>query len=86
MNTIANIPMTAKHVAGCNLKKSIDLDWNKLVPRTLRIAGRIDEEKAITYLCSLRFSEPTDIVVAALTPSSDTSREEVQAPRELLRP
>ncbi len=79
MNTIANIPMTAKHVAGCNLQKSINLPWNKVIPRTLRIAGRIDEEKAITYLCSLRFSDPTDIVVAALTPTSDSSREEVQA-------
>ncbi|KAH8882238.1 SPOC-domain-containing protein [Thozetella sp. PMI_491] len=79
MNTIANISMTAKHIAGCNLKKSIGLDWSELIPRSLAIAGRIDEEKAITYLCSLRFSEPTDIVVVALSPASEAARSEVQA-------
>ncbi|KAM0331250.1 hypothetical protein ACHAQA_002920 [Verticillium albo-atrum] len=76
MNTIADFPATAKFVAGANLAASIGLPWSTLIPKRMAVAGRIDEQKAIEYLCGLRYSDKTDVVVVALSPLSESSRPE----------
>ncbi|KAM9876121.1 SPOC domain-containing protein [Verticillium dahliae] len=76
MNTIADFPATAKFVAGANLAASIGLPWSTLIPKRMAVAGRIDEQKAIEYLCGLRYSDKTDVVVVSLSPSSESSRPE----------
>ncbi|KAL1837489.1 hypothetical protein VTJ49DRAFT_3733 [Mycothermus thermophilus] len=78
MNTIADVPVTAKHMGGANLSETIHLPWDKLIPRTLTVCGRIDEQQAIVYLCSLRYSLPTDIVVVSLEPTSPTAKAGMQ--------
>ncbi|KAM0279730.1 hypothetical protein ACHAQH_004421 [Verticillium albo-atrum] len=76
MNTIADFQATARFVAGANLAASIGLPWSTLIPKRMAVAGRIDEQKAIEYLCGLRYSDKTDVVVVALSPSSESSRPE----------
>ncbi|TPX13660.1 uncharacterized protein E0L32_005863 [Thyridium curvatum] len=74
MNSVANFQATAKHVGGVNLNKSIGLPWTTLIPKRLLVAGRIDEQKATEYLCSLRYSTPTDVVVVAVSPSNEAAK------------
>jgi hypothetical protein len=74
MNTIAEVQVAAKHMGGANLSETIGLPWDKLVPRTLTVCGRIDEQQAIVYLCGLRYSLPTDIVVVGLEPTTPGAR------------
>ncbi|KAB5518896.1 SPOC domain-containing protein [Coniochaeta sp. 2T2.1] len=74
MNTIAELQVVAKHVGGAKLIDTIGLPWATLFPKRLTVAGRIDQQKAIEYLCSLRYSSPTDIVVTSLEPSSPSSK------------
>ncbi|KAL0467636.1 SPOC domain-containing protein [Neurospora intermedia] len=78
MNTIADFQVTAKHIGGAKLKESIGLEWDKLMPKTLTVCGRIDEQQAIVYLCSLRYSLPTDVVVVNLQPTSAASKPQFQ--------
>ncbi|KAK3401561.1 SPOC domain-containing protein, partial [Sordaria brevicollis] len=78
MNTIADFQVTAKHIGGAKLKESIGLEWDKLIPKTLTVCGRIDEQQAIVYLCSLRYSLPTDVVVVNLQPTSAASKPQFQ--------
>lgn len=75
MNTIADLQVVAKHVGGAKLTETIGLPWSTLFPKRLTVAGRIDQQKAVEYLCSLRYSTPTDIVVTSLEPASAGSRE-----------
>jgi len=78
MNSVAEFPAVARHVAGADLSK-LDEDptpWSDLIPERLTVAGRIDPEKATTYLCSLRYSSPTDLVVVALTPSGEAATDQ----------
>ena len=67
MAGIASFLGKAKHVAGANLSSS--LPWSQLIPDTLTIEGRIDTARADEYLCGLRYSNTTDVVVVAVTPS-----------------
>ncbi|OAA57131.1 phd finger domain protein [Niveomyces insectorum RCEF 264] len=76
MNTVANFQATARHVGGVNLHTTIGLSWKVLVPKKLTVAGRIDEQIATEYLCSLRYSAPTDITVASLSPATDSAKAE----------
>ncbi|CCC12561.1 unnamed protein product [Sordaria macrospora k-hell] len=78
MNTIADFQVTAKHIGGARLKESIGLEWDKLIPKTLTVCGRIDEQQAIVYLCGLRYSLPTDVVVVSLQPTSAASKPQFQ--------
>ncbi|KAL2116111.1 hypothetical protein VTJ04DRAFT_10366 [Mycothermus thermophilus] len=78
MNTIADVPVKAKHMGGANLSETINLSWEKLIPRTLTVCGRIDEQQAIVYLCSLRYSLPTDIVVVSLEPATPSAKAGMQ--------
>ena len=78
MNTLANVSVIAKYAGGANLSETIGLPWNKLIPKTLTVCGRIDEQQAIVYLCSLRYSLPTDVVVVNLEPTTPAAREGMQ--------
>ena len=68
MPGIADFGGSAKHVAGANL--SAAYPWSQVIPSTLRIEGRIDIEKASSYLCGLRWSKSTDVSVVAITPNN----------------
>lgn len=77
MNTVASFPAVGRHVAGADLG-SIDpkVSFSELIPPKLSVAGRIEEDKANEYLCSLRYSGPSDIVIVALTPSGEAAQED----------
>ncbi|KZL63062.1 spoc domain-containing protein [Colletotrichum incanum] len=79
MSSIADFPASAKFVGGANLSNTIGLPWPSLIPKRLTVAGRIDEQKAIEYLCGLRYADQTDIVVVAVSPASEGSRREFQS-------
>ncbi|KAL9101881.1 MAG: hypothetical protein Q9163_002902 [Psora crenata] len=68
MAGIANFSGQGKHVAGANI--SYSLPWPQLIPDTLTIEGRIDTARADEYLCGLRYSNTTDVVVVAVTASA----------------
>ncbi|KAK4156550.1 transcription factor S-II, central domain-containing protein [Chaetomidium leptoderma] len=74
MNTIAEVQVAAKHMGGANLSETIGLAWDKLLPQSLTVCGRIDEQQAIVYLCGLRYSLPTDVVVVNLEPTTPAAR------------
>lgn len=74
MNTVAEVPVVAKYVGGAKLNETIGLPWTSLIPPKLSVAGRIDETKATEYLCGLRYSAPTDIVVVRLEPTSKSAK------------
>ena len=78
MNTIAEVQVVAKHMGGAKLNETIGLAWEKLIPKTLTVCGRIDEQQAIAYLCGLRYSVPTDIVVVSLEPTSERAKANMQ--------
>lgn len=69
MTGIASFNGIGKHVAGADLSST--LPWHTLVPAVLRIEGRIDIDRASEYLCGLRWSSTTDVVVVSVTPSED---------------
>lgn len=71
MDSVAKFPAVAKHIGGLDL--SGRTSWDGVLPKDLRVAGRIDQEKANEYLCSLRYNSPTDVVVVAVTASGDTA-------------
>ena len=77
MSSIADFQATGKHVGGANF--SSFGPWSKLIPKRMTVAGRITQQSAIEYLCSLRYSTLTDIVVVGLTPVSPESQPEFQA-------
>jgi hypothetical protein len=76
MNTIATVSVAAKHIGGAKLNESINLPYTTLIPKSLSVCGRIDEQQAVVYLCGLRYSPPTDVVVVNLEPSSEALRPE----------
>ncbi|KAH6685092.1 SPOC domain-containing protein [Plectosphaerella plurivora] len=78
MNSIAEFQASAKFAAGANLAQSAGLPWSTLIPRRMTVAGRIDDQKAIEYLCGLRYADNTDVVVVSLSPSSGMANPEFQ--------
>ncbi|KAL9635600.1 MAG: hypothetical protein Q9164_003356, partial [Protoblastenia rupestris] len=66
MAGIANFSGKAKHVAGAT-----SIPFSHLIPNTLTIEGRIDTARADEYLCGLRYSNTTDVIVVAVTPSEN---------------
>lgn len=76
MSSIADFQATAKHVGGANF--SAFGPWSKLIPAQMTVAGRITQQSAVEYLCSLRYSNLTDIVVVNITPVSPDSKQEFQ--------
>lgn len=77
MSSIADFQATGKHVGGANFANLGH--WSKLIPKRMTVAGRITEQSAIEYLCSLRYSNLTDIVVVSLTPTSPDAQPEFKA-------
>ena len=75
MSSIADFQAVAKHVGGANFA-SIG-PWSKLIPRRLTVAGRISQQSAIEYLCGLRYSSLTDVVVVNVEPVSADARAEL---------
>lgn len=69
MAGIASFHGTGRHVAGADLSST--LPWHTLIPSSLTIEGRISTERAEEYLCSLKWSTTTDVIVIAVTPNSD---------------
>lgn len=73
MNSIADFTAVARHIGGADLSDigADSVPWTDLIPPRLQVAGRIDRDKANQYLCSLRYSPPTDVVVVALSPAGE---------------
>lgn len=71
MDSIAKFPAVAKHIGGADLSNKIP--WEDILQKELKVAGRIDQEKANEYLCSLRYSSPTDVVIVAVTPTGEVA-------------
>lgn len=73
MDSIAKFPAVAKHVGGADVTRTAHplMTWNEILQKDLRVAGRIDQDKANEYLCSLRYSPPTDVVVVNITPTGE---------------
>ena len=69
MSGIASLTGSAKHVAGADLSSGIP--WHTLIPPALTIEGRIDIDRASEYLCGLRWSTTTDVVVVSVTPNGE---------------
>ncbi|RDW85401.1 hypothetical protein BP5796_03726 [Coleophoma crateriformis] len=70
MDTVAQFTAIAKHVGGADLSRQ-PFTWTDVLHRELRVAGRIAEDKANEYLCGLRWSQNTDLVVISLTPTGE---------------
>lgn len=66
---VAEFAGAAKHVAGANL--SAAYPWSRLIPSLLSIEGRIDVDRANSYLCGLRWSRTCDVSVVCVTPNDD---------------
>jgi hypothetical protein len=77
MSTIANFQATAKHIGGANFS-SIG-PWSKLIPQRMSVAGRIQQQNAVEYLCGLRYSSYTDVIVVNLEPATPEARPEFTA-------
>ncbi|XXG95472.1 hypothetical protein Hte_001736 [Hypoxylon texense] len=67
MTTVADIDTVAKYVGGADLSKTRGIAWKDLIPPVLTVAGRINEEKAIPYLCGFRYNNQVDLVITSLT-------------------
>ncbi|KAF4595718.1 Transcription factor S-II, central domain containing protein [Ophiocordyceps camponoti-floridani] len=76
MSSIADFQATAKYVGGANFGNMGS--WSKLMPKRMTVAGRIPQQSAIEYLCSMRYSNLTDIVVVSVAPATSSSRPEFQ--------
>ncbi|KAI0002327.1 hypothetical protein F4779DRAFT_603939 [Xylariaceae sp. FL0662B] len=70
MTNVADIPTIAKYVGGADLSKVKGIAWKDLIPPLLTVAGRIPEEKAIPYLCGLRYNNQIDLVITSLSPAN----------------
>lgn len=79
MESIAEFPGTAKYVGGFDVtKKLTSVSWSDVMERNLRVAGRIELAKADEYLCSLRYSQLTDLAVVQVTPSGEEASRQFQ--------
>ncbi|KAH9907564.1 hypothetical protein F4778DRAFT_722438 [Xylariomycetidae sp. FL2044] len=73
MTNVADLPTIAKYVGGADLSKVRGIPWKDLIPALLTVAGRIPEEKAVPYLCGLRYNNQVDLVVTSLSPAHPTN-------------
>ena len=69
MQGVADFDGAGKHVAGANLSATIP--WTQLMAGPVNIEGRIDIERANTYLCGLRYSKTQDVSVVAISAADD---------------
>ncbi|KAI1326520.1 hypothetical protein F5Y16DRAFT_225664 [Xylariaceae sp. FL0255] len=69
MTNVADISTVAKFVGGADLSKIRGIAWQDLIPPLLTVCGRIPEEKAVPYLCGLRYNNQIDLVITSLSPA-----------------
>ncbi|KAI2636843.1 hypothetical protein GGS21DRAFT_513585 [Xylaria nigripes] len=69
MTNVADVATIAKFVGGADLSKVRGIPWKDLIPPLLSVCGRIPEEKAVPYLCGLRYNNQVDLVITSLSPS-----------------
>ena len=74
MGNVAEFTADARHIGGADLSKRIP--WSHLMPSNLIVEGRIQIARANEYLCSLRWSSTTDVVIVSLSPTGDHASEE----------
>ncbi|KAI1472919.1 uncharacterized protein F4812DRAFT_31814 [Daldinia caldariorum] len=72
MTNVAEVDTVARYAGGADLSKVRNIAWKDLIPPLLTVAGRIAEEKAIPYLCGLRYNNQVDLVITSLSPSHPT--------------
>ncbi|KAI0382197.1 hypothetical protein F5Y04DRAFT_50711 [Hypomontagnella monticulosa] len=72
MTNVAEVDTIVKYAGGADLSKVKNVAWKNLIPPVLTVSGRIAEEKAIPYLCSLRWNNQVDLVITSLSPSNPT--------------
>ncbi|KAH8649103.1 transcription factor S-II, central domain-containing protein, partial [Xylariales sp. PMI_506] len=70
MTNLADISTVAKFAGGADLKKLKGIAWENLFPPLLTVAGRIPEDKAVPYLCGLRYNNQVDLVITTLSPAN----------------
>lgn len=74
MAATADFQAVAKHVAGANLAKTLNLPWTTLLPRKLTVGGRIAMDSATEYLCSMRWNTMADLVIISLKAANDAGK------------
>ncbi|KAK4228667.1 SPOC domain-containing protein [Podospora fimiseda] len=74
MNTIATFGVIGRHVGGAN-PADLGVSWDALFPKNLTVCGRIDEQSANVYLCSMRYSAQSEIIVSSVEAHNEAARE-----------
>ncbi|KAA8565474.1 hypothetical protein EYC84_009333 [Monilinia fructicola] len=73
MDAVAKFSAYAKQVAGPDLSRNrMQTPWSELLHKDLKVHGRIDADKANEYLCGLRYSPPSDVIIINITPASES--------------
>lgn len=67
MSSLANFRAVARYVGGADLSKQSGVAWKDLIPLNLTVAGRIPEDKAVPYLCGLRYHNQVDLIITSLS-------------------
>ncbi|KAF7505502.1 hypothetical protein GJ744_000749 [Endocarpon pusillum] len=68
MGPVARFQASARKAAGADVE-NLGLSWQQLIPNILTIEGRIDPARADSYLCGLRHSTTSDVIVVSLRAS-----------------
>lgn len=68
MSSIATFNASAKHIGGVDLSEYNGPSYTELIGDKLTVTGRIEPEKANEYLCGLRYSPSSDMIVISITP------------------
>lgn len=68
MSPVTTFNATARRAAGAEIE-NLGLVWQQLIPAMLTIEGRIDPARADSYLCGLRYSSTSDVIVVSLRPA-----------------
>ncbi|KAF2999642.1 hypothetical protein E8E14_006522 [Neopestalotiopsis sp. 37M] len=69
MTNLADCDIVAKFAGGANLQQIKGIEWKDLIPPLVTVAGRIPEDKAVPYLCGLRYNNQVDLVITSLAPA-----------------
>ena len=69
MTGVTQVTGSARHVGGADVSHVVP--WTELMPEIVRIEGRIAASSAEAYVCELRYSRSTDVVVVAFRPSDN---------------